>query len=556
MLFGINSALGQAPVNTIMWSETWTGATTATSADANATPSANYGAGTTVYGSGTVTYAQSANSVYVRNDELAGGSKPELLLTGSQTWTISNIPTGNATELSLTYKSNNTKSSVTCSTAGTSISGSSKSYVITTGGATTITLVFSASGNSRIDDVELKVKTPAGAETVAQPTFSLEGGYYNGAQTVTITTNAAGGTTYYTVDGTDPDDSSTPYTSPVSINETSTLKAITYKGGSASNITSATYNIFYVTDGEFDFVSAGEVGEDYGSGLSTTSDGSFYVEEAKTWTAGFVTMVTDGKYRWWNADKTLRFYGNTPKSSATFSVPDGSVIVNIKIEGGSNFTSTPAGLTSGTWTGASQTVKFEYNSTSGSANVKKFIVTYLPENVILFPAKEYTTYVTPAAMDFTGVSGLKAFVATAAASTGVTLTEPAAAVPAKTPLVLKKVSGTSFEVPVVASGTAPATNMLKAGPATMTGDGTEYILIDGLFYQSTAGALATGKAYLKTASALGRELTINWGDETAINALENATKIDNGAIYDLSGRRVENPTKGIYIMNGKKVIFK
>ena len=98
--------------------------------------------------------------------------------------------------------------------------------------------------------------------------------------------------------------------------------------------------------------------------------------------------------------------------------------------------------------------------------------------------------------------------------------------------------------------------MLKAGPATMTGDGTEYILIDGLFYQSTAGALATGKAYLKTASALGRELTINWGDETAINTLENATKIDNGAIYDLSGRRVENPTKGIYIMNGKKVIFK
>ena len=384
-----------------------------------------------------------------------------------------------------------------------------------------------------ITNIVLKKKT---SSSIAAPTFSLAEGTYNGEQSVTITTNEPGGTTYYTIDGSTPDNTKTVATaSPISINGSLTLKAITYKGENTSSVVSATYNIFYVTDGEFDFVSAGEVGEDYGSGVSTTSDGSFYEEEAKTWTAGFVTMVTDGRYRWWNADKTLRFYSNTPKSSATFSVPDGSVIVNIKIEGGSNFTSTPA---------------------SGSANVKKFIVTYLPENVILFPAKEYTTYVTPAAMDFTGVSGLKAFVATAAASTGVTLTEPAAAVPAKTPLVLKKVSGTSFEVPVVASGTAPATNMLKAGPATMTGDGTEYILIDGLFYQSTAGALATGKAYLKTASALGRELTINWGDETAIRSLTPTLSEGEGVWYDLSGRRVENPTKGIYIMNGKKVIFK
>jgi hypothetical protein len=28
------------------------------------------------------------------------------------------------------------------------------------------------------------------------------------------------------------------------------------------------------------------------------------------------------------------------------------------------------------------------------------------------------------------------------------------------------------------------------------------------------------------------------------------------AIYDLQGRRVSNPTKGLYIVNGKKVIVK
>ena len=152
-------AWGQVKVGDTMWAETWTGATTGTSAGDSYTPSANYGKGTTVYNNGTVTYTQSSNSVYVRNENTGGGTKPELLLSSGKTWTISNIPTGGASELSLTYVSNNTKSSVTCSTSGASISGSSKSYTITTGGAATITLVFGCSGNTRIDNVSLTVKT-------------------------------------------------------------------------------------------------------------------------------------------------------------------------------------------------------------------------------------------------------------------------------------------------------------------------------------------------------------------------------------------------------------
>lgn len=160
-----NTAMGQASVGTTMWAETWTGATTATSGNNNATPSANYGNGTTVYNNGTVTYTQSANTVYVyTNGSLAGGTAPELLLSSGKTWTISNIPTGGATELTLTYKSNNTKSSVTCSTAGATISGSSKSYTITPNGAATITLVFSSTSNTRIDDVSLTVKTAGSSD--------------------------------------------------------------------------------------------------------------------------------------------------------------------------------------------------------------------------------------------------------------------------------------------------------------------------------------------------------------------------------------------------------
>ena len=32
--------------------------------------------------------------------------------------------------------------------------------------------------------------------------------------------------------------------------------------------------------------------------------------------------------------------------------------------------------------------------------------------------------------------------------------------------------------------------------------------------------------------------------------------MNDGKIYDLSGRRVTVPTKGLYIMNGKKVYVK
>lgn len=54
--------------------------------------------------------------------------------------------------------------------------------------------------------------------------------------------------------------------------------------------------------------------------------------------------------------------------------------------------------------------------------------------------------------------------------------------------------------------------------------------------------------------------TIEFIDEdgtTTINEHElNESHELSGAVYDLQGRRVENPTKGLYIVNGKKVVIK
>jgi hypothetical protein len=44
-------------------------------------------------------------------------------------------------------------------------------------------------------------------------------------------------------------------------------------------------------------------------------------------------------------------------------------------------------------------------------------------------------------------------------------------------------------------------------------------------------------------------------DVTAIEAVK-AQNVENGQYFNLAGQRVAQPTKGLYIVNGKKVIIK
>ena len=69
---------------------------------------------------------------------------------------------------------------------------------------------------------------------------------------------------------------------------------------------------------------------------------------------------------------------------------------------------------------------------------------------------------------------------------------------------------------------------------------------------------AAGTAYLNTsvAPAAARGFFPIWGEETTgVDAVKN-TKITENTAYNLAGQRVANPTKGLYIVNGKKVIIK
>ena len=82
------------------------------------------------------------------------------------------------------------------------------------------------------------------------------------------------------------------------------------------------------------------------------------------------------------------------------------------------------------------------------------------------------------------------------------------------------------------------------------------------FYKlKSTGTIRANKAYLKANNSAAANAFFNFDfDATAtgvdsINAQENEENAEV-KIYDLQGRRVANPGKGIYIVNGKKVLMK
>ena len=67
--------------------------------------------------------------------------------------------------------------------------------------------------------------------------------------------------------------------------------------------------------------------------------------------------------------------------------------------------------------------------------------------------------------------------------------------------------------------------------------------------------IPSGKPYIAIAGGGARDF-LGFDDEpTGIEAVEQAVKADN-QYFNLAGQRVTQPTKGLYIVNGKKVIIK
>ena len=191
------------------------------------------------------------------------------------------------------------------------------------------------------------------------------------------------------------------------------------------------------------------------------------------------------------------------------------------------------------------------------------------------PAKGYITFCSEKALDFTSTDAITVY--TAKVVGGKVVMTQIKKVPAETGVILMNASGLgsaveATNVPFLSEDADDVSDNELVGVLENTlldysvGGKFNYVLqqqngdAEPHFYKAVNGTLRAKRAYLSTTydvnSAGAPALSIDWGEgTTGINSVERGALSVEGC-YTLDGRRVAQPTKGLYIVNGRKVIIK
>ena len=171
---------------------------------------------------------------------------------------------------------------------------------------------------------------------------------------------------------------------------------------------------------------------------------------------------------------------------------------------------------------------------------------------------KYATYCSPYALDFSGVPGLKAYIAVKNGS-DIEFTQ-VSDVPANTGVLLKGDAG-NYAIPVIAESTTDVDDNEFVGVTQepeVVADGI-YVLLDGdrgvgFYKTTTAFTVGANTAYLPAtvANAARKFIAFDGNGATAIKSVKSQQK--GSDIYNLQGQRVKAAKRGLYIVNGKKVI--
>ena len=628
---------------------------------------------------GTYSYAciDGGSTTKIYDAVLAGGTTPELLVGKNSGAFTAVVPLNNASgTLTLTYKTNAKALGVSTTTEGISGGDSFNTageHTVTFTGVTTsmtsITIVFTAtsSDNVRLDDIVLRGS--AQAVSVEAPTFSVNGGTYYTAKSVELSCATDGATIYYTLDGSDPTNASTEYTSAITVDQDMTIKAIAIKGSDQSTVSTATYTIAEKNDVEFSiadqtlaygetytvtkssntgrdiqtdgFVTVNTDNADVASvsGMTITAEAvgtttiTLSAAEGDTYKAGLKTITVtvtapaglttapavpalfnetfdkcdgsggrDGEYSGnvgtsattgkldasWatigsnGASKCIKLGTNSATGTVTTS--------NIALTGKGTLTFSAAGWGSGTnnitvsATGAILSGDTEVTLTNSTFNDYTVNITEAEGTVaITFSMKRgflddvkvvaegaaaapitatlnasgYATYCSQYPLDFTDAetNGYSAWQITGISGDVITFSQITGSVKGGTGVLLKGTAGATVTLASVDSETALDGNKLVGTLApTYAADDAYYGLSGNEFVKVNAGTVPAGKALLPANLVNNaRSLSMVFEGVDGINEIVNGKSV-NGTCYDLSGRRVSKATKGIYIVNGKKVV--
>ena len=140
-------------------------------------------------------------------------------------------------------------------------------------------------------------------------------------------------------------------------------------------------------------------------------------------------------------------------------------------------------------------------------------------------------------------------------NTWLDLSEIGNEVPAGNAVVLK---GTYYNKLAADLPAINIANDLKGTDADTAADGTMYILAngaDGVGFYKAEGTIPAGKAYFQSTSGV-KAFFFDGDDATGISLMEDGrSQMEDGAIYNIAGQRIQKMQKGINIINGKKVLF-
>ena len=399
-----------------------------------------------------------------------------------------------------------------------------------------ITFTSSYDAVATVSDAGIIALGGSTGTAVIKATFAQSDIYAAGEATCVITVNPAGVT---------PEPSATGYYEKVTstanvttgrylvVNETA---AVAYKGSAPAD---AANNVIEVTISDSKITST-----------STTTANEFTID------------MTDGSILAATGD----YVGRTANSTG-INVSDDPLAHTITINEGNAIIKSNSNDYVLRYNSAANQNRFRYYSGESVQPVQlyKFVAPASPDNIDIYVSEAgMATYVSGFDLDYSSVPNLKAYIAVEDA--GAIKYTKVNKVPKGTGVLLQVSDGggKTYSVPTATTTDDMTGNKLVAGTGAAVASGTNpfnYILnvVNNVvaFYRAAGQTVATNRAYLSTSVNAGSSarIGIDLDDETTgICATLKKKEVENNVYYNLSGQQVAQPTKGLYIVNGKKVI--
>lgn len=420
--------------------------------------------------------------------------------------------------------------------------------------------------------------------------------------TVSLSTKAtAAEAILYTLDGTDPsweNNAAKKYTEPIQISATTTLKAVSYAAKGSTYEYSPIATATYTKQGDDPIViwsedwSAFKEGNKPTKGENATyvcKDGASATKIYNGTIAGGVSpellinksdgslAITISDLKGVTNGLMFKFKTNRDESELQVSADNATILSN-EVIGDSKYTRKYIMVLNEGAT--SLTITLKNSSTDSNARVDDLELSTYVGNFKITEAG-YGTYYSSKA--YIMPKGVKGYTITGNEGTSLVMNEAYAAgdvVPAKTALVVEGAANKYYTLVAESTELTPANNKLHGSDEAETTyvDGTDvkYYKLSynnegnnlGFYWGSEKGAAFTNgahKAYLaiEGESLLSQSRGFSLADlvhgvTTGINTtVKSATQ--SNFIYDLNGRRINSlngAAKGVYIMNGQKVLVK